>query len=59
MIEQAYNHPSIVLWAMHNDSPWQTPELGQRMEEYDRRQNKRLDEVLFDEARGSTRHVPC
>ncbi len=51
MIEQAYNHPSIVLWAMHNNSPWQTPQLGPRMKEYDRRQNKRLDEVLFDEAR--------
>ena len=51
MIELLYNHPSIVVWCMHNEPPWDTPALASHMDEYDRRQNKRLDELLYDEAR--------
>ncbi len=51
MVELLYNHPSIVAWCAHNESPWDTPELAARMSNYDPRQNKRLDDLLRDVAR--------
>jgi beta-mannosidase len=48
MIELLYNHPSIVVWCAHNESPWDSPEIAARMNDYDPRQNKRLDELLRD-----------
>jgi beta-mannosidase len=51
MITLLGNHPSIAIWVMHNESPWDTPALGSRMDKYDRRQNKRLDELLAERAR--------
>jgi beta-mannosidase len=51
MIELLYNHPSIAVWNVHNESPWDTPALARRIANYDRRQNKRLDELLYSLAR--------
>jgi beta-mannosidase len=51
MIALLYNHPSIVVWCGHNESPWDTRWLADRMPDYDPRQNKRLDELLYDQAR--------
>ena len=50
MITLLYNHPSIVVWCAHNESPWDTRWLADRMPDYDARQNKRLDELLRDQA---------
>jgi beta-mannosidase len=59
MVELLYNHPGIVVWCVHNESPWDTPALANRTSNYDRRQNKRLDELLRDLARDldPTRYV--
>jgi beta-mannosidase len=51
MIELLYNHPSIVVWTMHDESPWDTPEMASRIPDYDPGQNRRLDQQLRDLAR--------
>jgi beta-mannosidase len=51
MVELLYNHPSIVVWCGHNESPWDAPWMADRVPNYDPRQNKRLDELLRDLAR--------
>mgnify|MGYP001081935915 CR=1 FL=1 len=51
MIGLLYNHPSIVIWCAHNESPWDAPWMADRVPDYDPRQNKRLDELLRDQAR--------
>ncbi len=51
MVELLYNHPSIVVWNAHNESPWDAPWMASLVPDYDPRQNKRLDELLRDVAR--------
>jgi beta-mannosidase len=51
MIDLLYNHPSIVVWCGHNESPWASPWMANVVRDYDPRQNKRLDELLYDQAR--------
>ncbi|HIC89750.1 MAG TPA: glycoside hydrolase family 2 [Anaerolineae bacterium] len=51
MIELLYNHPSIVVWCSHNESPWDAPWMADRVPHYDPSQNKRLDEQLTELAR--------
>lgn len=50
MIALLYNHPSIVVWCGHNESPWDASWMADRVPDYDPRQNKRLDELLYDQA---------
>ncbi len=50
MIALLYNHPSIVVWCAHNESPWDASWMSSRVPDYDPRQNKRLDELLYDQA---------
>ena len=59
MIALLYNRPSIAVWCVHNESPWDTRSLADRIPDYDARQNKRLDELLRDQARelDPTRYV--
>lgn len=59
MVELLYNHPSIVVWCAHNESPWDAPWMADRVPSYDPRQNKRLDQRLQALARelDPTRHV--
>jgi len=59
MIALLANHPSVAVWCAHNESPWDTPALADRTPDYDPRQNKRLDELLRDQARelDPTRHA--
>ncbi len=42
MIEQFFNHPSIILWCCHNESPWDANWMQKKNPE----QNKALDESL-------------
>lgn len=46
MVTELYNHPSIAVWCVHNESPWAMPELSKNLPNYDFRQNKQLDENL-------------
>jgi len=59
MIALLYNHPSIVVWCGHNQSPWDAAWMAERVPDYDPRQNKRLDELLRDQAQemDPTRYV--
>ena len=59
MVTLLYNHPSIVVWCAHNESPWDAGWMADRMPNYNPRQNKRLDELLRDQARelDPTRYV--
>ncbi len=51
MIELLYNHPSIVVWNAHNESPWSAQWMADRMPDYDPSQNRRLDRQLQGLAR--------
>ena len=47
MITGLYNHPSIVAWCCHNESPWDAPWMaGQAGGLYDPTHNRDLDERL-------------
>ena len=47
MVEMLYNHPSVVAWCLHNESPWSASWMaGQAGSTYDPAQNKALDERL-------------
>ncbi|MDP3980346.1 MAG: discoidin domain-containing protein [Chlamydiota bacterium] len=43
MVKQLYNHPSIILWCAHNESPWALD----WMQKDDPSQNMDLDDLLF------------
>jgi beta-mannosidase len=50
MIGLLYNHPSIAVWCGHNESPWASPWMANLVRNYDSRQNRRLDELLYGQA---------
>jgi beta-mannosidase len=49
MIERFYDHPSIIVWCMHNESPHAMSWMKKR----DNQQNLKLDEALFAVAKQS------
>lgn len=60
MIEMLYNHPSIVAWCMHNETPWSATWMaGQAGGTYDPTHNNELDERLQKTGQqlDPTRHV--
>ena len=60
MIEQLYNHPSIVAWCIHNESPWDADWMaGEAGGSYDPAHNRDLDAQLHQMAQtlDPTRHV--
>ncbi|MEW6716452.1 MAG: glycoside hydrolase family 2 TIM barrel-domain containing protein [Chloroflexota bacterium] len=60
MVELLYNHPSIVAWCCHNESPWDAPWMASEVgERFDRDHNRTLDERLERAIRSidSTRYV--
>ncbi len=60
MVEMLYNHPSVVAWCMHNESPWSATWMaGQAGGTYDPTHNSQLDERLQTVIRAldPTRHV--
>ncbi|GFP36175.1 beta-mannosidase, partial [Candidatus Hakubella thermalkaliphila] len=50
MIELLYNHPSIAVWCIHNESPWDAPWMAERTRNYDSGQNLLLDRRLYYKA---------
>lgn len=60
MVKMLYNHPSVIAWCMHNESPWSATWMaGQAGGTYDPMHNSQLDERLEKAIRqfDSTRHV--
>jgi beta-mannosidase len=47
MIDRYYDHPSIIVWCMHNESPHSMSWMKKR----DPKQNLELDEALFETAK--------
>ncbi len=60
MVEELYNHPSVIVWCMHNESPWDADWMaGEAGGSYDPAHNLALDERLTAAIRtlDPTRHV--
>ena len=48
MVDLLYNHPSIYIWSMHNEPPWNSDWMKWKYSDYNPEQNKRLDNILYD-----------
>ncbi len=59
MVTMLYNHPSIFAWCIHNEPPWDASWMKERYPDYDPKQNKFLDETIYNSliTRDRTRHV--
>jgi beta-galactosidase/beta-glucuronidase len=60
MVEMLYNHPSVIAWCMHNETPWSATWMaGQAGGTYDPAHNNILDDRLEKSIRplDPTRHV--
>lgn len=47
MIAQLYNHPSIFVWSLHNEPPWNAFWMADQYESYDSDHNRGLNQVLY------------
>jgi len=47
MIDMLYNHPSIFIWSMHNEPPWNSDWMKWKYADYNATQNKSLDDTLY------------
>ncbi|MCH9739347.1 MAG: glycoside hydrolase family 2 [Epsilonproteobacteria bacterium] len=48
MVDMLYNHPSIYIWSMHNEPPWNSDWMKWKYPDYNAEQNKRLDDMLYE-----------
>ena len=48
MVNQFSSHPSIIVWSMHNEPPWDADWMVYKYENYNPEQNRILDAVLFE-----------
>jgi beta-mannosidase len=48
MVDFLYNHPSIFLWCMHNEPPWDSSWMKWKYPDYNPNQNRLLDDQLFN-----------
>ncbi|MEN9842202.1 MAG: glycoside hydrolase family 2 sugar binding protein [Pseudomonadota bacterium] len=51
MQTQWHNHPSVVVWSLHNEPPWDADWMKWKYPDYQPQQNKILDQVLWHQAR--------
>lgn len=47
MISMLYNHPSIFVWSLHNEPPWDSDWMKWKYPDYSKTQNKTLDDRLY------------
>jgi len=47
MIAMLYNHPSIFIWSLHNEPPWDSDWMKWKYPDYSNTQNKALDNRLY------------
>jgi beta-mannosidase len=59
MVTMLYNHPSIFTWSIHNEPPWDATWMKYKYPDYNPKQNRALDETIYNSlrSRDSTRHV--
>lgn len=48
MVDLLYNHPSIYIWSMHNEPPWNSDWMKWKYPNYNPEQNSRLDNLLYE-----------
>ncbi|MFL9609643.1 glycoside hydrolase family 2 protein [Methylobacillus sp. Pita2] len=51
MVQSLQRHPSIISWTMHNEPPWDSPWMAQKYPDYQPDLNRKLDELLYEDAR--------
>jgi len=47
MVDMLYNHPSIYVWSMHNEPPWNSEWMKWKYPDYNASINKKLDDALY------------
>ena len=47
MVDTLYNHPSIYIWSMHNEPPWDSKWMKWKYPDYNNSINKKLDDALY------------
>ncbi|RUM69928.1 MAG: glycoside hydrolase family 2, partial [Sulfurovum sp.] len=47
MVDMLYNHPSIYVWSMHNEPPWNSEWMKWKYPDYNTSINKKLDDALY------------
>lgn len=52
MISQLNHHPSVFLWSLHNEPPWDSDWMKYKYRTYSPDQNRQLDEDLYKLAAG-------
>ncbi|GBC60354.1 glycoside hydrolase family 2 [Desulfonema ishimotonii] len=59
MVEMLFNHPSVIAWCGHNEPPWEADWMRHKYPDYDPRQNRVLDRILYAtlKAADPTRYV--
>lgn len=58
MVRQFGHHPSIVQWTLHNEPPWDASWMKWKYKDYDKEQNKALDDALYAVALSEEKHRP-
>ena len=48
MVDLLYNHPSIYIWTMHNEPPWDSDWMKWKYPDYNPTQNERLDKKIYE-----------
>jgi beta-mannosidase len=56
MVDFLYNHPSVFLWCMHNEPPWDSSWMKWKYPDYNPNQNRLLDDQLFSAVSHYDRH---
>ena len=49
MVNALANHPSIAVWSLHNEPPWDSPWMKDKYQGYNPDQNRMLDDVLYQD----------
>lgn len=59
MVTMLFNHPSIFTWSIHNEPPWDATWMKDKYPDYHPKQNRYLDETIYNSlrSRDSTRHL--
>ncbi len=52
MQDLLHNHASIMAWSLHNEPPWDADWMKYKYESYDPKQNKQLDQDLYNHLLG-------
>ncbi len=52
MIDGLYNHPSIAIWSLQNEPPWDADWMQYKYKSYDPNHNEKLTQALFKNLQG-------